>query len=151
TRADVLVYTGEALTEPLDVVGPVRLVVHVETSAADTDVTAKLLDLHPGGFAQRLCDGLARLRYRGGHERALEVESGTVYEVEIAMWDTAHRFLPGHRIRLEVASSAHPKFAVNLGSGADETTATVGVVARNVLHHNAARPSRLVLAALPHA
>jgi len=151
TRADVLVYTGEALTEPLDVVGPVRLVVHVETSAADTDVTAKLLDLHPGGFAQRLCDGIVRLRYRGGQERALEVESGTVYEVEIAMWDTAHRFLPGHRIRLEVASSAHPKFAVNLGSGAEETTATVGVVARNVLHHNAARPSRLVLAVLAHA
>ena len=47
TRGDVLVYTGEVLTEPLDVIGPVRLVAHVATSANDTDVTAKLLDVHP--------------------------------------------------------------------------------------------------------
>ena len=38
-----------------------------------------------------------------------------VYEVVVEMWDTAQRFQPGHRIRVEIASSAHPKFAVNLG------------------------------------
>lgn len=151
TRGDVLVYTGEALIEPLDVVGPVRLVAHVATSAADTDLTAKLLDLHPGGFAQRLCDGLVRLRYRDGHDRVQAVESGAVYEVEVAMWDTAHRFGPGHRIRLEVASSAHPKFAVNMGTGGDEAQATEGVVAHNTLHHDPVRPSRLVLTVLPGA
>ena len=59
----MLVYTSQPLTEPLDVVGPVRLIAHVSTSAADTDVTAKLLDVHPNGFVQRLCDGLVRLRY----------------------------------------------------------------------------------------
>jgi uncharacterized protein len=149
TRGDVLVYTSDALTEPLDVIGPVRLVAHVATSAADTDVTAKLLDVHPNGFAQRLCDGLIRLRYRGGHERALPVEPGAVYEVEILMWDTAQRFLPGHRIRLEVASSAHPKFAPNLGTGGDEAEAIEGIVAHNELHHDAVRPSRLVLPCCP--
>jgi putative CocE/NonD family hydrolase len=151
TRGDVLVYTGDPLTEPLDVIGPVRLVAHVATSAADTDITAKLLDVHPNGFAQRLCDGLVRLRYRDGHERALPVEPGVVYEVEVVMWDTAQRFRPGHRIRLEVASSAHPKFAVNLGAGGDEAHTTDGVLARNVLHHDAARPSRLLLPVLPAA
>jgi len=149
TRGDVLVFTSEALAEPLDVIGPVRLVAHVSTSAADTDIAAKLLDVHPNGFAQRLCDGLVRLRFRGGHERALPVEPGTAYEIEVQMWDTAQRCLPGHRIRLEIASSAHPKFAVNLGTGGDDTTATDGVIARNVLHHDAARPSRLVLTVVP--
>jgi putative CocE/NonD family hydrolase len=148
TRGDVLVYTSEPLSEPLDVVGPVRLVAFVSTSARDTDVTAKLIDLHPNGFAQRLCDGLVRLRYRDGHEEARPVEPDTVYEVEIAMWDTAQRFLPGHCIRLEVASSAHPKFATNLGTGGDETVATDGVVAHNRLYHDAARPSRLLLTVL---
>ena len=61
------------------------------------------------------------------------------------MWDTAQRFLSGHRIRLEVASSAHPKYATNLGTGGDETIATEGVVATNSIHHDAARPSRLLL------
>jgi putative hydrolase, CocE/NonD family len=149
TRGDALVYTSEPLAEPLDVIGPVRLVAHIATSAADTDVCAKLLDVHPNGFAQRLCDGLVRLRYRDGHEQAAPVEPGTVYEVEVVMWDTAQRFLPGHRIRVEVASSAHPKYAVNLGIDGDQTTATEGVLARNVLHHARARPSRLILPVVP--
>jgi putative CocE/NonD family hydrolase len=149
TRGDVLVFTSEALTEPLDVIGRVQLVAHVSTSAPDTDVAAKLIDVHPNGFAQRLCDGLVRLRYRGGHERALPVEPGAVYEVVVEMWDTAQRLQPGHRIRVEIASSAHPKFAVNLGTGADETQATGGVIARNVLYHDADRPSRLVVTVVP--
>jgi uncharacterized protein len=148
TRGDVLVYTSEPLSEPLDVVGPVRLVAFVSTSAADTDVTAKLIDLHPNGFAQRLCDGLVRLRYRSGHDRGQPVEPETVYEVEIAMWDTAQRFLPGHCIRLEVASSAHPKYATNLGTGGDESEATDGVVAHSRLYHDAEHPSRLLLTVL---
>jgi uncharacterized protein len=145
TRGDVLVYTSDPLPEPLDVIGPVRLVAFVSTSALDTDVTARLVDLHPNGFAQRLCDGVVRLRYRAGHKRAEAVVPDAVYEVEIVMWDTAQRFLPGHRIRLDIASSAHPKFAVNLGTGGDESTATHGFVAHNRLFHDPARPTRLLL------
>lgn len=149
TRGDVLVYTSQPLAEPLDAVGAVRLIAHVSTSAADTDITAKLLDVHPGGFVQRLCDGLVRLSRRAGHERPLSVQPGAVYEVEVVMWDTAHRFDAGHRIRLEVASSAHPKFAVNLGTEGDQTAQAEGVIADNTLHHDAGRPSRLVLSVLP--
>jgi putative CocE/NonD family hydrolase len=147
-RADTLVYTSEPLTEPLDVIGPVRLVAHVSTSAADADFTAKLLDVHPNGFVQRLCDGLVRLRYREGHDSVQPVEPSTVYEVEVVMWDTAQQFLPGHRIRLEVASSAYPKFAPNLGGGGDEAQAIEAIVAHNVLHHDPSRPSRLLLTVL---
>ena len=69
TRGDVLVYSGDPLTEPVEVIGPVRLIAHVATSALDTDITAKLVDVHPNGFAQRLCDGMLRLRYRSGFGR----------------------------------------------------------------------------------
>jgi putative CocE/NonD family hydrolase len=149
TRGDVLVYTSEPVEQALDVIGPVRLIAHMATSAADSDLHARLLDVHPGGFVQRLCDGVVRLRYREGHQRQLPVEPGAVYEVEVVMWDTAQRFLPGHRVGLEVVSSAHPAFATNLGTGGDETQATDGVVARNTLYHDAARPSRLVLTVSP--
>jgi putative CocE/NonD family hydrolase len=148
SRGDVLVYTSEPLVESLDVVGAVRLIAFVSTSAADTDVTAKLIDLHPNGFAQRLCDGVVRLRYRDGHDSVQPVQPETIYEVEVVMWDTAQRFLPGHCIRLEVASSAHPKFAVNLGTGGDESEAIDAVVAHNRLYHDAAHPSRLLLTVL---
>jgi hypothetical protein len=148
SRADVLVYTGEPLIGALEVIGPVRLVVHVATDAVDSDVCAKLIDVHPNGFAQRLCDGIVRLSRREGPLRPVEVGPGEVYEVEVAMWDTAQRFGAGHRIRLEVASSAHPKYAVNLGTGGDQTIQRDGVIARNRLFHDLARPSRLLLSAV---
>jgi putative CocE/NonD family hydrolase len=145
TRADVLVYTSDVLTEPLDLIGPVRLIAHVETSVEDADFTAMLFDLHPNGFAQRLCDGLLRLRYRSGHGRAVDVRPGSLYEIEVVMWDTCQRFAPDHRIQLAVASSAHPKYAPNLGTAGDQTSSTEGKIATNRLHHGAPHPSRLIL------
>jgi uncharacterized protein len=148
-RADVLVYTGEPLAEALEVIGPVRLVAYVATDAADTDVCAKLVDVHPDGFAQRLCDGIVRLSRRDGPGRRAAVRPGEPHEIEVAMWDTAQSFGAGHRIRLEIASSAHPKYAVNLGTAGDQTTQAEGVIARNRLFHDSARPSRLLLSAAP--
>jgi uncharacterized protein len=144
-RGDVLVYSTEPLAEPVELIGPVTLVAHVATSAADTDIMAKLVDVHPSGFAQRLCDGMVRLRYRNGFDRAEPVTPGEVYEVRIVMWDTCVRLDPGHRIRVEVASSALPKFDVNLGTGGDMITETEGVQATNRIWHDASRPSRLII------
>jgi uncharacterized protein len=145
SRGDVLVYSTEPLAEPVELIGPVTLVAHVATSAADTDITAKLIDVHPSGFAQRLCDGMVRLRYRNGFDRAEPVTPGEIYEVRIALWDTCVRLEAGHRIRVEVASSAFPKFDVNLGTGGDMITETEGVQATNRIWHDASRPSRLVV------
>jgi uncharacterized protein len=97
SRGDVLVYSTEPLAEPVELIGPVTLVAHVATSAADTDITAKLVDVHPSGFAQRLCDGMVRLRYRHGFDRAEPVTPGQVYQVRIVMWDTCVRLDAGHR------------------------------------------------------
>ena len=144
-RGDVLVFTSDPLTEPLEAIGPVKVVAHVATSAADTDVTAKLLDVHPGGFAQRLCDGIVRLRYRDGFDAERPVTPGEVYEVEIRMWDTCVRLPAGHRLRVEIASSAFPKFDVNLGTGGDMITEIEGVIATNRLWHTPSRPSRLIV------
>jgi putative CocE/NonD family hydrolase len=148
SRGDVLVFTGEPLAEPIELIGPVRLVAHVQTSAADADVMAKLVDVHPNGFAQRLCDGMVRLRYRDGFDAERVVTPGQVYEVEIAMWDTCVRLPAGHRVRVEIASSAFPKHDANLGTGGDMITETDGVVARNRLWHTPARPTRLLLTAV---
>ena len=145
SRGDVLVFTTEPLTEPLEIIGPVRVIAHVGTSAADTDITAKLLDVHPGDFAQRLCDGVVRLRYRAGFAAEQQVTPGETYEVEIRMWDTCVRLPAGHRLRVEIASSAFPKFDVNLGTGGDIITETKGVTAINRFWHTPSRPSRLIL------
>jgi hypothetical protein len=145
SRGDVLVYSTEPLTEALEVIGPITLIAHVATDAADADVTAKLLDVHPGGFAQRLCDGMVRLRFRDGFDEAGTVTPGEVYEVEIALWNTCIRLPAGHRLRVEIASSAFPKFDVNLGTGGPLGTEAEGVIATNRIWHTPQRPSRLIL------
>jgi putative CocE/NonD family hydrolase len=145
SRGDLLVFTSDPLAEPLEIIGPVTVVAHVATSAADTDITAKLLDVHPGDFAQRLCDGMVRLRYRDGLDAERNVTPGEVYEVSIRLWDTCVRLPAGHRLRVEIASSAFPKFDVNLGTGGDMVTETEGVLATNRLWHTPSRPSRLIL------
>ncbi|MGD1034546.1 MAG: CocE/NonD family hydrolase [Candidatus Dormibacteria bacterium] len=144
-RSDVLVYTTDPFDEPIDIIGPVRLIAHVETSAPDTDVVARLSLVGRAGRAQRLCDGMIRLRYREGFERELRAVHGEVYEVEVAMWDTAQRVLRGQRLRLDIAASAFPKHEVNLGTGGDVITETTGVLATNTLWHTGERPSRLIL------
>jgi len=145
TRGDVLVYTTSPLDAPLELIGPVRLRAFVSTTAADTDVMAKLLDVHPNGFVQRLCDGMVRLRYRSGMSSVSLPEPGEVYEIEVVMWDTCVRIDAGHCIRLEVASSAFPKYAVNLGTGGDLATETECVVATNRIWHTPDRPSQLLI------
>jgi putative CocE/NonD family hydrolase len=148
-RGDVLVYTSEPLTEPLQLVGPVRLVLHATSSAPDTDFTGKLVDVHPTGFAQRLCDGMVRARYREGFDAARLLEPGEIVEYDIDLWHTSHVFLPGHRLRVEVASSAFPKYDRNLNTGEPLTTSTRMQTAAQVVHHDAARPSHLVVPVLP--
>jgi uncharacterized protein len=147
TRGDVLVFTSDAVTEPVDLIGPVRLVAHFATSAHDADVMAMLLDVHPNDFVQRLCDGMVRLRFRDGHRARQDVVPGEAYEVDIAMWDTCHRLLPGHRLRVQIASSGFPKYDVNLGTGGDTISEADGVIATQTLWHDAHRPTRLIVRA----
>ena len=62
TRSDVLVYSTRAFTEDVEVTGPVSVELYVESSALDTDFTAKLVDVAPEGFARNLTEGIIRAR-----------------------------------------------------------------------------------------
>ena len=63
-RDDVLVYATPPLEREIEVTGPVSLRLWAASSAPDTDFTAKLIDVWPNGFAQELCYGIVRARYR---------------------------------------------------------------------------------------
>jgi hypothetical protein len=92
---------------------------------------------------------MVRLRYRNGFSRAELITPDEVYEVTVVMWDTCIQLPAGHRLRLQIASSAFPKVDVNLGTGGDMITETKGVMAGNQIWHTAARPSRLLLHTRP--
>ncbi|MBI4670680.1 MAG: CocE/NonD family hydrolase [Chloroflexi bacterium] len=144
-RGDVLVYVTAPLEKNVEVVGPVRVTLYAASSARDTDFTALLFDAHPSGFRQRLCDGIVRARYREGMAHASLIEPHKVYEFNIDVWYTAHVFFAGHRIGLQIASAAFPKYARNLNTGGDLATETEMVQAAQTIYHDTAHPSALVL------
>jgi putative CocE/NonD family hydrolase len=144
-RDDVLVYSTAALTEPLEVCGPLRVRLHAASSARDTDWTAKILDVHPDGFAQRLNDGIVRARYRFSMEKESFLEPDRVEEYEIDAWSTCVLLKEGHQLRLEISSSAFPKFDRNLNTGGPIGKETKGIVAEQTVYHDRARPSRVLL------
>src|SRR4051812_14978007 len=65
--------------------------------------------------------------------------------VRFELWPTAHRFARGHRIRVQVFSGAHPRYARNPGTGEDPARATRLVGADQEVFHDAARPSSVTL------
>jgi putative CocE/NonD family hydrolase len=154
-RADVLVFQTEPLREPTEVTGPIEVHLWVATSAADTDFTAKLIDVyppspwHPLGYALNLTDSIARLRYRNGRERAEPVTPGEPVPVTITLYPTSNLFVAGHRIRLDIASSNHPRFDVNPNTGEPLGRDRRRVVADNTVFHERGRASRIVLPIIP--
>ena len=148
-RRDVLVYTTEKLTEPVEVTGPIRVHLFAATSAKDTDWTAKLVDVHPSGFAQNIQDGIIRARYRLSNRKANLIEPGKVYEYTIDLWATSNTFLPGHRIRIEISSSNFPRFDRNLNTGENPGTGTTMAEARQTVYHTDQYPSHIVLPVIP--
>lgn len=146
-REDVLVYTGEALDEPIDVIGNVRVELYAASDARDTDFVVRLIDVHPDGRAVRLGanEGTLRARYREGFDEERLLTPGRVERYSIDLGEVGHRFLPGHRIRLEVTSSAYPMIAPNQNTGNPVAMDTEWKIARQTIHHDRERPSALVL------
>ncbi|HTI26473.1 MAG TPA: CocE/NonD family hydrolase [Kutzneria sp.] len=152
-RADVLCFTGPALADPLEVTGHVSLTLFVSSDAVDTDFMGKLVDVHPDGSAINLCEGMLRARYRNSLSAPELMTPGRVYELTLDLSVTSNVFLPGHRIRLEVASSNFPRYDRNPNTGG--VVAAAGpkdvVVAENTVHFGPGRPSRLSLPVIPNA
>jgi putative CocE/NonD family hydrolase len=148
-RDDVLVYVTQPLTEEVEVTGPIQVDLYASSSAPDTDCMAKLVDVWPSGFTQRLCDGMVRARFREGMDAPSLIEPGRIYHYTIDCWNTSQVFKTGHRIGLEISSSAFPKFDRNLNTGATLGVTTVMAVAEQRIFHDEEHPSAVVLPITP--
>lgn len=149
-RPDVLVYSTPPLDRDLEVTGPVTLDLYAESSAVDTDFTAKLVDVWPNGFSQNLTEGILRARFREstvGEPKT--ISPGQIYEYKIDLLSTSNVFLKGHRIRLEVSSSNFPRFDRNLNTGKSAGDSSDFVKATNTVLHDDEHPSALNLPVVP--
>ena len=134
-RPDVLTYTTEPLTEPIEIIGQVKAELFVGSSRPHTDFFVRLCDVDEKQKSVNITDGIRRLTDATEDPRRITVD----------LWPTAHRFAAGHRVRLQVSSGAHPRYARNPGSGEPLATATTLHRARQSVHHDPARPSAILL------
>jgi uncharacterized protein len=145
-RADVLTYTGPVLLGTLEAIGHVSVELWLRASAPWFDVFARVCDVDGDGVSRNVCDALT-----GVAPGRFEQSADGAWHVRFELWPIGHRFAAGHRLRLQVSSGAHPRYARNPGTGEDPATATADTL-RPVdieLLHGAEHPSRLVLPAIP--
>jgi hypothetical protein len=145
-RPDVLVYSTSPLNSDLEITGPISAELWASSTAVDTDLTAKLVDVSPDGKAINITEGILRLSFRDstlGQPKPLT--PGEPVKVTVDLWATSQVFLKGHRIRLEVAGSNFPRFDRNLHTGKRAAVSSEFQPATTILLHDAAHPSALVL------
>ena len=146
TRRDVLSYTSSPFERDYSIVGPVSVDLFVKSSLDNTDFFARICDVSPDRRSTNICDGMLRLRPRDFEKHR---GSDGVAHVNFDLWPTANCFLKDHRLRLQVSSGAHPRFARNLGSGEPLATATTFKVAHQEIYHDEDHPSSVLIPEYP--
>jgi hypothetical protein len=147
-RQDVLIYTGEALRDGVEVTGPVKATIYFSTDVVDTDIAMKLIDVAPDGKALNITEGIARAKYRNSYSLPELMTPGKVYKVEVELFPTSNYFEAGHRIRIEVTSSDFPNFGRNLNTPNSDTGTKMAVAHTKILH-SAQYPSAITLPVIP--
>jgi uncharacterized protein len=134
-RADVLSFTGDALSRDVYVVGNPVIELSHTCDNPNNDLFVRISEVDAKGRSRNVSDG-----YRRG-----TVESGIV---SIELDAIAHRFRAGSRIRVMIAGGSHPRFARNLGTGEPFLTSRRLRPATHTVHLGDGA-SRLVLPAGP--
>jgi putative CocE/NonD family hydrolase len=152
-RPDVLSYTSAPLEQPCTVLGAVSVTLYAASSAPDTDFVARLVDVHPDGRAVNIADGILRASTRDTYPEPGVVRPAPPsplrpdepYRFCIDLWATGCAFLPGHRLRVDVTSSSHPRWIRHTNTFGDQIDTTDLVTARQQIFHDTRRPSRIHL------
>ena len=142
-RSDVLIYTSKPLEQNLEVIGPVQADLYVKSSLEYTDFFGRLCDVDQKGRSINVCDAL--LRVSPGKPDA---DPDGILHLIIDLWPTAHRFLAGHSLRVQISSGAHPRYARNTGSGEPLGSATNLIVADQIVYHDPEHPAGIIIGVL---
>lgn len=122
TRTDVLTYVTEPLTKAVHIAGAPLVELFAATSGTDSDWVVKLIDVYPdevadqpemSGYQLGVGMEIFRGRYRDSFEKPSAIPAGKVQRYKFALPNANHRFLPGHRIMVQVQSSWFPLYDRN--------------------------------------
>lgn len=144
-RKDIVLFTSDILSSPVEVTGRVKAHLFVSIDAPDTDVVVRLTDVYPDQRSMLVADGAVRLAARGGNGTHQPVAVGEIVEAIVDLWSTSLVFNKGHRIRISVTSSNSPRFWPNPNDGTSYGQQSQPRPVQVTLHHSAAHPSFIEL------
>jgi putative CocE/NonD family hydrolase len=144
---NVLVYSSPPLEIAMHIFGSPEVVVYASSSAANADLTVKLVCVRTNGEATFVSIGIARSRYLFGPSYTADTPMRWKFALEPTSWVLQ----PGEQVRIEVASSAYPLYDRNPGSGIGPRRADAWSWQRSTqtVFHDTARPSAIHLPVIP--
>jgi len=162
--ATVLTFSSEPLKVPLEVIGPITLVLYASSTENDADFYVRLVDQEPDGVQQRgvlppkgriLTRGWLKASHREKdpeltksyrpyytHKSPAPMNPGEIYQFEIEIWATSTIFKEGHRIRIDISNGDCPTF----DAGGHHYGLKVG---RDTIYYDKNHPSHLILPLIP--
>lgn len=138
-RSDVLTYTSEPLFNPVTIIGNVRVTLYARASLPNADFFVRLCDVDEKGVSTNICDGLIRMT------SAAPAVVDDIWKLNFKLHATAHRFNENHRLRLLIASGAHPRYARNTGTDEPIGEARTLLPADIEIFHDPAHPTAIHL------
>lgn len=126
-RPDVVSFTTEALENDLSFAGEIRALLSVLSTSSDADFFVKLIDIYPadekddpnkpgvimGNYHQMVRSEMMPARFRNSFEIPEALVPNQETTVNFRLQDVFHTFKKGHRIQIQVQSTAYPLFAIN--------------------------------------
>ncbi len=129
TRPDVLTFVTDALTEDMTLGGELMAKLNFSTTGTDADFFVKLIDVYPddeknhdylvdkevvlAGYQQMVRSEVMRARFRNSFARPEPLKANALTPLDFRLQDVLHTFKKGHKIMVQVQSTAFPLFDRN--------------------------------------
>lgn len=128
-RTDVLTFVTDELKEDVTLGGEIMAKLKIATTGTDADFFVKLIDVYPSNepnhpympnknitlsnYWQMVRSEIMPARFRNSFEKPEALTPGQKTDVNFRLQDVMHTFKAGHKIMIQVQSTAFPLFARN--------------------------------------
>jgi uncharacterized protein len=128
-RPDVLAFQTDVLTDDMTLGGEIMAKLNFSTTGSDADFFVKLIDVYPGNepnhaympnknvtlsnYHQMVRSEVMRARFRNSFEKPVPLTPNKATQLTFRLQDVLHTFKKGHRIMVQVQSTAFPLFDRN--------------------------------------
>ncbi|WP_155287784.1 CocE/NonD family hydrolase [Lacticaseibacillus zhaodongensis] len=141
-RPDVVSFTSAALVTPLRIVGQVQLDLFASSSAVDCDWDVRILDVTPDGKSVSIVEGCMNAKFRDSLRNPELLVPGKIYAFTLKTQKTSYQLPAGHKLRVDIQSSAAGFIFPNGGTAAGFDTKEQ-VVATQTVYTGGKQPTRI--------